>query len=162
MQPLARALVLLSFSIMLSAQTPPAPAPAAAPSPPAAKLTESLVRDWPDLKPETRLNGVKRAVFDHPTATLANFECHITTLNPGEVSGPAHTHDTPNIIEEVILLKEGSLEVQVNGTRKTVTAGAVVYFAPQDLVAVKNVGKTPAVYFVVGVQVAAAVPAAAK
>ena len=157
MKILALLLPLLFSFAMLSAQTTPAPAPAAAPKLPAARLTESLILDWNDLKAEPKPNGERRSAFDNPTLTLANFECHITTLNAGEVSGPAHTHDTPDKIEEAILLKEGTLEVQINGTKKTVSAGAVIYFAPKDLTAVKNVGKTPAVYFVIG----AVAPAAA-
>ncbi len=161
MKTLAALVTLLSFITMLPAQTPPTSTPTATPAakPPAAKLTESMVLDWKELKPEAKPNGERRAAFNNPTGSLANFECHISTLNPGEVSGAAHTHDTAGIIEEAILLKEGTIEVQINETRKTVSAGAVIYFAPKDLTAVKNVGKTPAVYFVVSAQAA---PAAAK
>jgi len=111
------------------------------------------VRDWKELKADPRPNGERRDAFDGPTVSLAKFECHVTTLNPGEGSVP-HTHDTPVPTEEAILLKEGTLEVSVNGLTKTVGPGAVIYFAPKDLTAVTNTGKVPAVYFVVGATVA--------
>ncbi len=141
---------------MLRTQNPIPPSPAlatAAGTKP--RITESLVLDWKDLKSEPRPNGERRDAFDGPTGSLANFECHVTTLNPGEGSVP-HTHDTPVPTEEAILLKAGTLEVSVNGVKKTVGAGAVIYFAPKDLTGVKNPGKVPAVYFVVSAQAAAA------
>jgi mannose-6-phosphate isomerase-like protein (cupin superfamily) len=155
MKPLAPLLAFFSFAFLLVAQTPPLPAPTApaAPKPPAPKLIDSLVIDWKDLKAEAKPNGERRAAFDNPTATLADFECHITTLNPGQASGTAHRHDTDGKIETAILLKEGTVEVSINDSKRTVSDGAVIYFAPKDLVAVTNVGKTPAVYFVVSARV---------
>ena len=41
--------------------------------------------------------------MDSPTATLANFECYITTINPGEVPHAPHHH----LDEEIILIKVG-------------------------------------------------------
>jgi mannose-6-phosphate isomerase-like protein (cupin superfamily) len=161
MKPTYPLLALLLSTLLLSAQTAPlATSPAlaapAAPKPPAAKLTESLVLDWSELKAEAKPNGERRAAFDNPTETLANFECHVTTLKVGEVSGPAHRHDTDGKIESAILLKDGTVEVSINDRKKMVSAGAVIYFAPKDLVAVANVGKTPAVYFVVSTRAEAA------
>ena len=65
---------ILGFNLM--AQTnPPAPV-----SP--EKLT-SAVYPWEKMKPTVVTNGVRRALFDGPTATVDKLHCHITTLNPG-------------------------------------------------------------------------------
>ena len=152
LKPLAGILTLCSFASVFVAQTTPTP------KAPAAKMTESTIFDWKDLKPEARPNGERRGAFDNPTVTLANFECHVTTLKVGEVSGAAHAHLTPTPVEEAILIKEGTVEIEINGTKRTVEAGSVIYFAPKDLTALHNVGKTPATYFVISVR--APVPAA--
>jgi mannose-6-phosphate isomerase-like protein (cupin superfamily) len=149
-------IALLSLVPVIVAQTPAA---ATAPKPPAAILSGSAIFDWNELKPEERPNGQRRATFDNPTETLANFECHITTLKVGETSGAAHAHNGPTISEEAILIKEGTVEVVVNDTKRTVGPGSVIYFAPKDLTALRNVGKTPATYFVISVR---ATPPAAK
>lgn len=134
---------------MLAAQTP------ATPKPPAARMNDSAVFSWSDLKVESRPNGERRAAFDNPTVTLGNFECHVTSLKVGEVSGVAHAHDTPALVEEVILIKEGMVEVEINGAKRRAGAGSVIYFAPKDRTALRNTGNIPAVYFVLAVQAAA-------
>jgi len=131
----------------------------AAPKPPAAKMTESTAVDWKDLKAEARPNGERRAVFDNPTVSLANLECHITTLKVGESSGAPHTHDTNGLVEEVTVLKEGTVELTMKDRKQTIGAGSVFYFAPKDLTGIRNVGSTPATYVVISIR---AQPAPAK
>ena len=123
--------------------------PATATKAPAPKLAQSAVYDWKDLTAETRPTGKRRAVFDNPTETLANFECHITTLKAGEMSGAPHPHPG---VEEATFVKEGTIEVWANEKRQTVGPGSVFYFAPKDLVAIKNVGTTPATYVVFAIR----------
>src|ERR1700677_3604434 len=47
-------------------------------------VMHSCVFNWADLKAVPTRMGERRTVFDAPTPSLAEFECHITTLNPGE------------------------------------------------------------------------------
>jgi mannose-6-phosphate isomerase-like protein (cupin superfamily) len=117
-----------------------------------AKMMESTVFDWKDLKSETRPNGERRAVFDNPTASLANLECHVTTLKVGETSGAAHPHNTGGLVEELTVVKEGTVEVWMNDRHQTIGPGSVFYFAPKDSVAIKNVGATPATYVVISIR----------
>ena len=44
------------------------------------------------------LNGKRRDVTNPPTATIERFESHITTLNPGMISHPPHTHPQEEFI----------------------------------------------------------------
>jgi mannose-6-phosphate isomerase-like protein (cupin superfamily) len=144
---------LLAFFSLAGVAATLAQAPAA-PKPPAPKQTNSAVYDWNNLKAETRPNGERRPVFDSPTETLANFECHITTLKAGENSGPAHTHT----VEEATFVKEGTVEIQINETRQTIGPGSVFYFAAKDSVAIKNVGPGPATYVVFSIRAQPAAP----
>ena len=125
----------------LSAQTPAPSVPA--PSAPA-KLT-SVVFDWEKLQPTTVSNGVRRTVFDGPTATLDKINCHITTLNPGERSGPPRLH----VQEEVVIVKEGIIEATYDGHSETVGPGSVIFFASHATTCLRNPGTVPATYTVI-------------
>jgi uncharacterized cupin superfamily protein len=105
----------------------------------------SNVYDWEKMQPTTVSNGVRRAVFDGPTATLDKINCHITTLNPGEVSGPPRLH----MQEEVIIVKEGTIEATHDGHSETVGPGSVIFFASHATTRLRNPGKVPATYTVV-------------
>jgi XRE family transcriptional regulator, regulator of sulfur utilization len=105
----------------------------------------SSVFDWEaiDVKP-TRI-GSTRKFFQAPTATLDELECHVTTLNPGETPHPPHQHPD----EEVIIIKEGTVEALVNGQTRRVGPGSVILQAANQLHTIRNVGKTPATYHVI-------------
>src|SRR5207249_2546162 len=90
--------VLATCAVVAFAQSAPKP------------LMHSEVFSWDNLKAETTKTGERRAVFDAPTATLDRFECHVTTLNPGEAPHAPHRHPE----EELMLIKEGTLEVLQN------------------------------------------------
>ncbi len=105
---------------------------------------KSTVIDWSKLEVKTTKTGERRELFDGPTATLNNFEGHVTTLKPGETPHPPHRHPD----EEMIIVKEGTLEVMINGETKRAGAGSVFFYASNDLHGLKNVGDTTATYFV--------------
>jgi quercetin dioxygenase-like cupin family protein len=118
-----------------SATSKPAAAPAA---------LSSGAFNWNDLAARSLSFGQQRPVFRSPTATLDELEIHITTLNPGQAPHPPHRH----AYEEMMLLKEGSLEATVNGRTFSLSAGSVLFIAPNDLHGWRNNGTTPATYFV--------------
>ena len=111
----------------------------------------STVFKWEDLVAKPTGVGVRRAVVNQPTATLEKFECHITTLNPGLMSHPPHRHPQ----EEFIILKEGVLDVFVNGRTQRVGPGSFFFYASNDLHNVTNVGDQPATYLVFNLTTAA-------
>jgi quercetin dioxygenase-like cupin family protein len=100
---------------------------------------------WESLKAEPTKVGEVRHVFQAPTATLDELESHITTLNPGEVPHAPHKHPD----EEVLCLKEGTLEAYLGNETQRVGPGSVLFFASNQLHGVKNVGSTRATYFIV-------------
>jgi quercetin dioxygenase-like cupin family protein len=105
----------------------------------------SAAFDWNQMVATTNETGSVRSVFRAPTATLDELECHITTLNPGAASHPAHKHAN----EEVVLIREGTVEVLVNGELKRVGPGSVIFNAANVMHSLRNVGDTPAVYHVI-------------
>ncbi|MGA2242754.1 MAG: cupin domain-containing protein [Verrucomicrobiota bacterium] len=108
-------------------------------------VMHSSVFNFSSLKAESKPSGERRQVFDSPTATLDRLECHITTLNPGEAPHAAHQHPE----EEVIILKEGTLEVMQNGHTNRVEAGGVIFCAANEMHGFRNAGTNRAVYYIV-------------
>ena len=100
---------------------------------------------WESMTPVPTKTGEVRHVFQAPTATLDELEAHISTLAPGASPHPPHKHPD----EEVLFVKEGTVESLVNGETKRVGPGGVIFQASNQLHGLKNVGTTPAVYFVV-------------
>src|SRR4051812_19015416 len=120
-------------------------------------LAQSQVFDWNAMKVVSAQSGEKRQLLRSPTATLDELEMHITTLNPGQRSHPPHRH--PH--EEMMLLKEGTLEALVNDQKIPMPTGSVLFVAPNELHNVTNVGTTPATYFVITWRTPKTGPAAA-
>ena len=109
------------------------------------KLLDSTAWNWNDLSAKKTAVGELRDVVRQPTRTLDELEMHITTLNPHTTSHPPHTH--PN--EEMVIVKEGTLQAHVNGKEIVVNAGGVLFYASMQPHGVKNIGDTPATYYVI-------------
>ncbi len=134
------------------AAAPPAdttPAPAAAPA--AASVMGSKVFDWNAMVDKPNKTGSVRTVCNTPTATLENLEIHISTLNPGMMPHPPHKH--PN--EELIILRQGTVETLSNGEWIRVGPGSVIFNGSNQPHGFRNVGTEPAIYHVVNVKTAA-------
>ena len=108
-------------------------------------VMQSTTFEWNSIPVERTDVGSVRHFFKSPTVTLDELECHVTTLNPGLQSHPPHKH--PN--EELVIVREGTVEVLSNGELKRVGPGSVIFNASNQLHSLKNVGSTPAVYHVI-------------
>jgi quercetin dioxygenase-like cupin family protein len=89
-----------------------------------------------------------RAVLDGVTTRGQRVTAHITELAPGKAPHPPARQKH----EEIILLREGSLEVTLNGVTSTIGPGSVVFIPFEELVGWKNAGTTVAQYFVVSIE----------
>jgi quercetin dioxygenase-like cupin family protein len=105
----------------------------------------STIFDWNTFKAEPNKTGTVRKVVQAPTATLDELEIHITTLNKGETPHPPHQHPD----EELVIVKEGTVESLVNGQLKRVGPGSIIFQAANQLHSIRNVGDGPAVYHVI-------------
>ena len=109
------------------------------------------VFEWSRLAAKKTDVGELRDVVRGPTATLAELEMHVTTLNPGLASHPPHRH--PN--EELVIIDRGEVEVLSGGAWKRAGPGSIVFNASNSLHALKNVGDGPATYHVINWKTAA-------
>ena len=110
-----------------------------------AAILKSQVFDWSSVAPREVAYGSVRQFLRAPTVTLAELEMHVTTLNAGQTSHAPHQHAN----EELIILKEGTLETLSLGEWKRIGPGSIIFNASNDLHGVRNVGTGPAVYHVV-------------
>jgi XRE family transcriptional regulator, regulator of sulfur utilization len=110
-----------------------------------AAILKSTVFDWKSWPVRNTEVGQSRQVVRQPTLTLDELEMHVTTLNPGLASHPPHKHTN----EELLILKEGTLEALVDGQWKKVEPGSIVFQASNSCHGVRNVGSTPATYHIV-------------
>jgi quercetin dioxygenase-like cupin family protein len=115
----------------------------AAQQPPA--ILGSAVFDWDTIQARQVAYGSVRQFLRAPTVTLNELELHVTTLNAGQTSHAPHQHAN----EELIIIREGTLETLSKGEWKKVGPGSVIFNASNDLHGVKNIGTGPAVYHVV-------------
>ncbi len=110
-----------------------------------APIMQSSAFDWNSIPVKQTAVGSTRSFFRAPTATLDELELHVTTLNPGQTSHAPHQH--PN--EELVIIREGTVEALVQGEWKKVGPGSVIFNASNQLHGLKNVGDTPATYHVI-------------
>jgi XRE family transcriptional regulator, regulator of sulfur utilization len=112
----------------------------------AAAAKGSWAIDWDSVPVKQTDSGSFRSFYNGPTATLKNLDVHVTTLNPGGAPHAPHKH--PN--EEMLIVKSGTIEALINGEWKKVGPGGVVFLASNIFHGVRNAGKEPAVYHVIG------------
>jgi len=105
----------------------------------------SAIFDWNSFTAKPNKTGAVRTVVQQPTATLDELEIHITTLNRGETPHPPHQHPD----EELVIVKEGTVESLVNGELKRVGPGSIIFQAANQMHSIRNVGDGPATYHVI-------------
>jgi len=93
-----------------------------------------------------RSNGANktRPVLDGNTHKGFSVEMHITELSPGLPPHRPHHHAH----EEMIMIREGTLEVTIAGRTTKLGPGSVAYVASNEEHGWRNVGTTRAQYFV--------------
>ena len=110
------------------------------------QVQKSTVYPWSDADTKPNDWGKVRQVMRTPTPTLDELEIHISTLAPGKSPHAPHQH----VHEELLILKEGTLETFQSGKTTRVGPGASIFQSSTELHNVTNVGTTPATYFVIG------------
>jgi quercetin dioxygenase-like cupin family protein len=109
-------------------------------------VQKSTVYDWSTADTKPNEWGKVRQVMRTPTPTLDELEIHISTLDPGKSPHAPHQHQH----EELLIVKDGTLETFQSGATRRVGPGGIIFQASNELHNVTNVGTTPATYFVIG------------
>jgi quercetin dioxygenase-like cupin family protein len=129
-----------------AAQETKSPKKAASGPPP---LLVSKTYEFGDLPVRNSANGgTSRQVFDGMTIRGQRITMHISELQPGQAPHPPARQ--PH--EEVIVIRQGTLEVTLNGQTTRIGPGSVIFSSFNDLNGWKNVGTTPVQYYVVSLE----------
>ena len=113
-----------------------------------AQKTDSLgakVYVWSKLEPVKEDTRLRRQVLDGSTTSLSNFEVHASTLEPGKAPHPPHTHDDQ---DELMIVKEGTVKITINGVSKILGPGSIAFAMPKDEHGIENAGNTRATYYI--------------
>jgi uncharacterized cupin superfamily protein len=113
-----------------------------------AQKTDSLpphVYHWDSLTTTIEDSRVRKEIMEGSTTSLAYFEVHASSIQPGKAPHPPHTHTDQ---EELIIVKEGQVKITINGKSNTMGPGSIAYAIPGDEHGIVNAGKTQADYYV--------------
>ena len=108
------------------------------------KVLASNMYAFEDLPVKQNGKNRSRAVLDGLTHKGFRIELHHTELAPGEAPHAPHQHER----EELLMIREGTLEVTILGKSKKMGAGSIVLVASNEMPGWRNVGATQAHYVV--------------
>jgi XRE family transcriptional regulator, regulator of sulfur utilization len=127
-----------AFPLLAAASASAAPAPA----PP---RLESRAYPWDALPVKQNGDNRGRAILDGLTHSGYPLEMHATELAPGLAPHGAHAH--PN--DELVIVREGTLEVDIAGRKTRLGPGSVVFVNSGEQHGLHNAGPTRAHYYII-------------
>ena len=102
---------------------------------------------YDELPVTTNGQNRQKRMFTAKTHTGFKIESHQSDIAPGEVNHPPHQH----LREEMMLIREGVMELTIAGKPYRLGAGDVGVIGSNELHNAKNVGTTRAQYFIVNI-----------
>jgi len=100
-----------------------------------------------DLPVTTNGQNRQRRMFTAKTHTGFKIESHQSDIAPGDVNHPPHQH----LREEMMLIREGTMELTINGTPYRLGPGDVGVIGSNEVHNARNVGTARAHYFIVNI-----------
>jgi quercetin dioxygenase-like cupin family protein len=105
----------------------------------------SGVFHWADLPVKKDGQRESRKIAEGTTSEFGYFEIHATTQQKGAVPRPAHSQKE---IEEVIIIKEGTLTCTIGSKKAVLGPGSVLLIPPFESQIFENTGDGPLTYYV--------------
>ena len=109
----------------------------------------SSVFDWEKMSVQETKTGLRRNIADAPTVTCTRFEAHVSTLLPGRRTASGRHAD-----DALLLVKEGEIELTVDGTAHRARGGDVCYIASNGEHAIRNLTDGNATYYAIRIATA--------
>jgi len=105
----------------------------------------SGVFHWDKLPVKKDAQRESRKIAEGTTPEFKYFEIHATTQEKGAIPRPPHTQKD---IEEVIIIKEGTLKCTIGDKTAVLGKGSVMLIPPLEAQIFENIGDGPVVYYV--------------
>lgn len=115
--------------------------------------TDSLssgVYNWSNAKAEKNKTGEKKDILKGNTLDLSGLQIHTSTLESGLTNHPPVVY---NDLEELIIVKEGSLTLSINDTSKILGEGGLALIVAGDKQNCSNNSGKPVTYYVLSFHV---------
>lgn len=109
----------------------------------------SQIIHWDSLTAKTENGRTRRLLLEGTTTHLKYFRIHATTLEAGTAPNAAHPNKDA---DELIIVKEGKVQVTIGDKIKIIEAGGVAVVLSDEIHGLKNVGDKPATYYVLRYQ----------
>jgi (S)-ureidoglycine aminohydrolase len=105
---------------------------------------KSDVYPWKDASVEKTASGSKRAMVKGAGTDFKPMEIEAITLEKGKAGGEIAPADS----EEMVIVKDGKLEIALNGKSQTAGRGSVAVIMPGDSRSFRNVADGETTYYV--------------
>lgn len=105
----------------------------------------SGVFKWDSLPVKKESQRQSRKLAEGTTAEFEYFEIHATTQMKGAMPKPVHTQKD---IEELIIIKEGTMKCSIGGKTAILGKGSVLLIPPLEAQVFENTGNGPLTYYV--------------
>ena len=109
------------------------------------KPVPSGVIHWSDLPVKKENRRESRKIAEGTTTEFEYFEIHATTQEKGAAPRPVHTQKD---IEEVIIIKEGTVKCTIGNKTAVLRKGSVILIPPLEAQSFENIGDGPLTYYV--------------
>jgi (S)-ureidoglycine aminohydrolase len=107
-------------------------------------LIKSGVYSFSKAKKENKETGYRKPILNGKTVDFKPYSVHYTSVNAGKKSHDPHKHTT----EELIIVKEGEIDLTIEGVENKLKVGDVAIIKPNDMHGIVNNGKKKATYMV--------------
>lgn len=104
----------------------------------------TMVYLWEDLPVKANGENRQRAILDGRTSTSFPIEIHETELAPGLAPHGSHKH----IHDEILIVREGTLESVIGEKKALLTPGSLAYINAGEEHGFRNAGNTRARYYI--------------
>jgi quercetin dioxygenase-like cupin family protein len=108
-------------------------------------VIESGIYRWSEASVKKESQRESRKIAEGSSAEFSYFKIHATTQYKGAAPRAVHIQDS---IEELIIIKEGTVKSIVGDSSRTLPAGSVLLIPPGIKQQLENVGDGPLTYFV--------------
>jgi mannose-6-phosphate isomerase-like protein (cupin superfamily) len=107
-------------------------------------VLKSAIYNLKDLKPETSEGHEYIPIFEGTTSNGQHMTLQESFLGPGATVHGAYSHPG----DEMFLVRDGMLEVEMEGKRSQVGPGGIAYVASNTVYSIRNSSKEWTHYFV--------------